>query len=180
MFWVSRVITVRHSLPPKSSKTKLLTFTCDILCLCHILALLLNCYGQLMLLFCKFLFNNVVKTYYLCTENLTVRAMSTRKRHRTVVIQVWFLEWKSWLCLHGSGPFSYQFLGPVHAETVSYHSEAFRAKTSKRKFDMSTNFKHWRLRSNFNFKFDKHELKWWRVLSSNLSNGGLFTRTSKY
>ena len=128
--------------------------------------------------FCKFLFINVVKTYYLCAENLPVRAMFTRKRHRTVIILVWFLEWKSWLWLHRSGPFPYQFLGCVHTDTVSYRSEAFRAKTSKRKSDMSTNF--CRIRSNFYFKFNKHEKKCWRVLSSNLSNSGLFTRTSKY
>ena len=126
--------------------------------------------------FCKFLFNNVVKTsYYLCTENLPIRAMFTQKRHRTLIIPVWFLERKSWLCLHGSGPLLYQCLGPVHTDMVSYHSEAFRAETSKRKSDMSTNFKHCRIRS-----INKHGKKWWRVLISNLSNSGLFTRTSKY
>ena len=48
-------------------------------------------------------------------------------------------------CSHGSGPLSYPVLGPVHTGTVSYRSEAFRAKTSKRKSAMSTNFKHCRI-----------------------------------
>ena len=53
-------------------------------------------------------------------------------------------------------------------------------ETCKRKPDMSLNFKYCRIRSNFYLKFNKHEKKWWRVLSSNLSNSGLFIRTNKY
>ena len=50
-------------------------------------------------------------------------------------------------------------LGPVHTDTASYRSDAFLAKTSKRKSDMSTNFKHCRIRSNFYLKLGKNEKK---------------------
>ena len=50
-------------------------------------------------------------------------------------------------------------LGPVHTGTPSYRSVAFRVETSKRKSDMSTNFKHCRIRSTFYLKFNKHEKK---------------------
>ena len=63
---------------------------------------------------------------------------------------------------------------------LSYRSEAFHAKTRKRKSTLSTNFKHCQIRSNFYLKFNKHEKKLWRVLSSNLLNSGLFIRTNKY
>ena len=56
-----------------------------------------------------------------------------------------------------TGPVRYRtVLRPFHTGTLSYRSTEFRAKTSKRKSDMSTNFKHCRIRSNFSLKFKKH------------------------
>ena len=85
-------------------------------------------------------------------------ATFTRKRYRTVIVPVWFLERKSWLLTRVRSVIV-PVLRPVHTGAVSYRSEAFLAKTSKRKSVMSTNFTHCRIKSNFYLKFNKHEKK---------------------
>ena len=90
--------------------------------------------------------NLIIKVYNWRDNSLSVygenlrenEATFTRKRYRTVIVPVWFLERKSWLFTRVRSVIV-RVLGPVHTGTVSYRSEAFRAKTSKRKSDMSTN-----------------------------------------
>ena len=65
--------------------------------------------------FCKFLSNNVVKTYYLWAENLPIRAMFTR--NDIVPLSYGSDFWNGIVdCLHRFGLLSYQFLGQ-HLET---------------------------------------------------------------
>ena len=85
-----------------------------------------------------------------------------RERYRRVIVPVWFLERKSRLFTRVRSVIV-PVLGPVHTGTVSYRSEAFRAKKRKRKSDMSTNFKHWRISI-------------WNLTNMRKNNGGFWVQ----
>ena len=100
------------------------------------------------------------------------------ERYHTVIVPVWFLERKSWLFTLVRSVIV-PVLGPVHCGYAFVPFRSISRQKKQKKIWYVNKFQTLRIRSNFYLKFNKHERKWCRVLSSNLSNSAFFIRTNK-